>query len=105
MPHPNLLVDEINCLNARDPDPRAMKHFSQRLHNVRDGYIAAGDFVEHWCEENKILLGNEPQFHLRRVAKPLLKLHRGVSPGEPASENQNDSLRRVLSPGQAWKTW
>ena len=96
----HLFPGEINLLDIGDRHPRMAQHFSEWLDDVRHTHVAAGHFVKHRREEDKVFLGNQHKFDVRRACQLPLMVQRRKGTAKTAAENQDGLLPGGLRPGR-----
>src|SRR6516165_9521352 len=82
---------KIDGLNFAVEEPDFLKHFADRVHDVRDIQIASGHLVQHGRKQEKVLAINKCDLEVRVTAHRLLQLERGVQPAEAPAQYQNPS--------------
>src|SRR5260370_7576724 len=78
-------VDEINL----------PQDFADGIDDVREVQIARGDFVQHRCEQEKILFADHGDFKIRITA--LFEFQGGIDTAKSSTDYQSTRLFHVLS--------
>src|SRR5215469_12529157 len=82
------LLFEINLVYLPCQKLHTPQHFADRIHDGCEIQIAGGDFVKHWCEQEKVLTIDQCDFERRITGKLPLQFHGHRQPGKPAADNE-----------------
>src|SRR5215472_15032038 len=86
-----LLVGQVNPLYLTDENFGVAEKFPERIDNVRDFQVARSNFVEHGCEQEKIVATHQTNLHFRVGSQQFLQMQSGIDARKTAAQN-DDSL-------------
>src|SRR6516164_9724972 len=86
-----LLVEQINPIDLTDENFGMAKKFPERIDNVRDFQVARSNFVEHGCEQEKIVATDQTNLHFRVGSQQFLQMQSSIDAPKTAAQN-DDSL-------------
>src|SRR5215469_976128 len=87
--NPYLLVEQINPLDLTDENFGVAEKFPERIDNVRDFQVARSNFVEHGCEQEKIVATHQTNLHFRVGSQQFLQMQSGIDARKTAAQNDN----------------
>ena len=90
---PILNIDSIDFPRKKLDTPQ---HLAGRIYNRREIEIARRYFMEHGCEQEKVLAIDEGDLDGRIPGEFPLQLHGDREPGKPASQNEHPFVRCIL---------
>ena len=96
MPDAYPLLSKVNGFYFRDSDVRSVDHLAQRLDDVSQRNITARHFVEHWGEEDEVLLRDHGDVYIGCGTQAFFEVSRSVGACKTPAENQDAFLARRL---------
>ena len=87
---------QINAVHVRLQKAHTFEHWSQRTDDIGRVQVAGCHFVQHGCEENKVLTAHESHFDRWIGGDRLLEMQGRIQPGKTAAENHDPGVDRGL---------
>src|SRR5215831_15388600 len=84
-----LLVGQINPLDLTHENFGVAEKFPEWIDNVRDFQIARSNFVEHGCEQEKIVATYQTNLYFRVGSQQFLQMQSGIDARKTAAQNDN----------------
>src|SRR6266853_2244761 len=88
-------VSQIDTLDFAVDEINLPQDFAHGIDDVSEVQVAGGDFVQHWCEQEKIFFTDHGDFKIRITA--LFEFQGSIDTAKSSTEYQYTRLFHVLS--------